>query len=118
VAVGIFIADLLVAVVDTALGTGVALLVGSMLFPVDPIGLARASAEPLLERLAAALDQIADALDARDLDHAERRALAASVIRAHPAEPGACGEPQASSRKPRSPRTSATSIWALCNLPE
>ena len=44
VAVGIFIADLLVAVVDTAVGTGVALLVGSLLFRVDPIGLARASA--------------------------------------------------------------------------
>src|SRR5215211_4804605 len=67
-------------VADTAVGAGVALLVSSLLFPVDPIGLARASAEPMLERLAAALDQIADALDARDLDQAERALVATSEI--------------------------------------
>jgi uncharacterized membrane protein YccC len=66
--------------VDTAVGSGVALLVGSLLLPVDPIGLARASAEPLLERLAAALEQIAGGLDARDLGAAERALVATSEI--------------------------------------
>jgi hypothetical protein len=67
-------------VVDAGVGAGVALVVGSLLFPVDPIGLARASAEPLLERLAAALDQIADGLEARDLGAAERALVATSEI--------------------------------------
>jgi uncharacterized membrane protein YgaE (UPF0421/DUF939 family) len=67
-------------VVDSGVGAGVALLVGSLLLPVDPIGLARASAEPLLERLAAALGQIADALESRDLGAAERALIATSEI--------------------------------------
>jgi hypothetical protein len=40
----------------------------------------RAGAEPLLERLAGALDDIADALAARDLDAAERALVAASDV--------------------------------------
>src|SRR4051794_11121473 len=39
--------------IDAGIGSAVALIVGSLLFPVDPIGLARSSAEPLLNRLAA-----------------------------------------------------------------
>jgi len=66
--------------VDAAVGSGVALLVGSLFFPVDPISLVRASAEPLLQRLAAALEQIADALEARDLGAAERALVATSAI--------------------------------------
>lgn len=67
-------------VVDTGVGAGVALLVGSLLFPVDPIALARASAEPLLDRLAGALEQIAGALEERDLGAAERALVATSEI--------------------------------------
>jgi uncharacterized membrane protein YgaE (UPF0421/DUF939 family) len=66
--------------VDAAVGAGVALLVGSLFFPVDPISLVRASAEPLLQRLAAALEQIADALEARDLGAAERALVATSAL--------------------------------------
>lgn len=66
--------------VDAAVGSGVALLVGSLFFPVDPISLARASAEPLLQRVAAALEQIADALEARDLGAAERALVATSAL--------------------------------------
>jgi len=74
--------------VDAAVGAGVALLVGSLFFPVDPISLARASAEPLLQRVAAALEQIADALEARDLGAVER-ARVAPRGGGHPREPSA-----------------------------
>ncbi len=66
--------------VDAAVGTSVALLVGSLFFPVDPISLVRASADPLLQRLAAALEQIADALEARDLGAAERALVGTSSL--------------------------------------
>ncbi len=66
--------------VDAAVGSGVALLVGSLFFPVDPISLVRASAEPLLQRLAAALEQIAEALETRDLGAAERALVATSSL--------------------------------------
>jgi uncharacterized membrane protein YgaE (UPF0421/DUF939 family) len=67
-------------VVDSAVGAGLALLVSSLLLPVDPIRLARTSAEPLLERLGATLDQVAAALDARDLEDAERALVSTSEI--------------------------------------
>jgi uncharacterized membrane protein YgaE (UPF0421/DUF939 family) len=66
--------------VDAGIGSAVALLVGSLLFPVDPVGLARSSAEPLLNRLAAVLDNIAEALDEQHLETAERALVATSEI--------------------------------------
>src|SRR4051812_735405 len=66
--------------IDSAVGSGVALIVGSLLFPVDPIALARSSAEPLLLRLAEVLDQIADSLEERHLETAEQALVATSEI--------------------------------------
>jgi uncharacterized membrane protein YccC len=66
--------------IDAGVGAAVALLVGSLLFPVDPIGLARSSAEPLLDRLSAVLDEIAEALQERHLETAERALVATGEI--------------------------------------
>jgi Fusaric acid resistance protein-like len=66
--------------IDASVGSAVALLVSSLLFPVDPVGLARAGTEPLLDRLAAVLDQIAEALEERHLESAERALVATGEI--------------------------------------
>jgi uncharacterized membrane protein YgaE (UPF0421/DUF939 family) len=65
---------------DALIGSGTALLVAALLLPFDPAALVRAGAEPLLERLAGALDDIAAALDARDLNAAERALVAANDV--------------------------------------
>jgi uncharacterized membrane protein YgaE (UPF0421/DUF939 family) len=52
--------------VDALVGGGVALLVGSLLLPVNPLRLVGERTAPLLERLAATLEDIADALSNRD----------------------------------------------------
>ena len=62
--------------IDALTGGGVALVVGSLLLPVNPLRLVRDSTGPLLEGLADALQRIADALRARDGGAAEA-ALAA-----------------------------------------
>ena len=64
--------------VDSLVGGSVALVVSAVLLPVDPLALARAGMDPLIVRLAAVLDDIAEALDARDIDAAERALVAAS----------------------------------------
>lgn len=56
---------------DGLIGGVVALIVSSVLLPIDPIRLARAAALPLLERMADTLDRIAGALDTRDVNAAE-----------------------------------------------
>ena len=61
---------------DALVGSGTALAVGSLLLPVDPVRLVREGLGPVLDRLAAVLDAIADALEHRDAREAER-ALAA-----------------------------------------
>lgn len=66
--------------VDALTGSGVALLVSALLLPVDPLALARAGMEPLLARLAAALDEIAAGLEARDVDAAETALVVASEV--------------------------------------
>ena len=66
--------------VDASIGSAVALLTGSLLFPVDPVGLARSSAEPLIERLAAVLDHIAESLEDKHLETAERALVATGEI--------------------------------------
>jgi uncharacterized membrane protein YgaE (UPF0421/DUF939 family) len=65
---------------DALIGSGVALVVAALVLPLDPAALVRAGAEPMLERLAGALDDIASALEARDLDAAERALVAASEV--------------------------------------
>ena len=61
---------------DALVGSGTALAVGSLLLPVDPVRLVREGLGPVLDRLAAVLDAIADALEHRDAREADR-ALAA-----------------------------------------
>jgi uncharacterized membrane protein YgaE (UPF0421/DUF939 family) len=55
---------------DALVGGGVALLVSSLLLPVNPIRLLRESAGPVLDALAAALERIAEALSERRADAA------------------------------------------------
>ena len=63
-------------------GAGTALVVSAVLLPVDPMALARAGMDPLVVRLAAVLDEIAEALGARDADAAGRALVAASEAQA------------------------------------
>jgi uncharacterized membrane protein YgaE (UPF0421/DUF939 family) len=65
---------------DALIGSGVALVVAALVLPIDPGALVRAGAEPMLERLAGALDDIAEALEMRDLDAAERALVAANEV--------------------------------------
>ena len=51
---------------DALVGGGVALLVGTLLLPVNPLRLVRESTGPLLEQLGATLERIGEALAARD----------------------------------------------------
>jgi uncharacterized membrane protein YgaE (UPF0421/DUF939 family) len=57
--------------VDALVGGGMALLVSGFILPARPQAMIRRSAWPLLDELAATLDDIADALLARDLHKAE-----------------------------------------------
>jgi len=54
--------------VDALVGGAVALLVGLVLFPIDPVRLMRRHRAPLLEELAAVLDEVRDGLRAGDHD--------------------------------------------------
>ena len=56
---------------DALVGSVTALVVGSLLLPVDPVRLVREVLGPLLDRLAAVLERIADALEHRDADEAD-----------------------------------------------
>ena len=62
--------------IDALVGGGVALLVGSLILPVNPLRLVRESTAPLLESLATALEKIGYALGSRDAGAADS-ALAA-----------------------------------------
>jgi uncharacterized membrane protein YgaE (UPF0421/DUF939 family) len=65
---------------DALVGSGTALAVGSLLLPVDPVRLVREGLGPVLDRLAAALHGIADALDHRDAREAERALTAVDRV--------------------------------------
>lgn len=69
--------------VDALVGSGTALAVSALLLPVDPLRLVREGLGPVLDRLAAALRRIADALEHRDETDAERALI--SVSRLDPA---------------------------------
>ena len=56
---------------DALVGSGTALVVGSLLLPVDPVRLVREALGPMLDRLAAVLERIADALEERNAGEAE-----------------------------------------------
>jgi uncharacterized membrane protein YccC len=57
---------------DSLSGAVIALLVNALLLPADPVALVRSAARPLLDELAATLDDIAAALLERDRDLADR----------------------------------------------
>jgi uncharacterized membrane protein YgaE (UPF0421/DUF939 family) len=61
---------------DALVGSAIALVVGALLLPIDPVRLVREGAGPVLDRLAAVLRLIADSLEDRNARDAER-ALAA-----------------------------------------
>lgn len=67
---------------DSLVGGGVALTVSAVLLPIDPLALARAGMDPLLTRLADVLEEVADALEARDIEAAERALVEASEAQA------------------------------------
>ena len=56
---------------DALMGGAVALAVATLVLPVDPAHVVRRAVEPVLERLAFALDTLADALERRDEETAE-----------------------------------------------
>lgn len=62
--------------VDALIGGGIAIVLAQLLFPVDPLELVRVEARDLRSRLAAALDEVAVALESGDRARA-RSALAA-----------------------------------------
>jgi len=68
---------------DALTGGGIALAVATLLFPVDPVLVMRRAAGPVLHGLAVAIDTVADGLERRDPDAAERalvRARGVSLI--------------------------------------
>ena len=67
---------------DALVGSATALVIGALLLPIDPIRLVRENLGPVLDRLAAALGTIADALEERDEADAERALTA--VMRLDP----------------------------------
>jgi uncharacterized membrane protein YgaE (UPF0421/DUF939 family) len=66
--------------VDALVGGGIALLVNSLVLPVDPLRLVRREAEPVLEELALTLESVAEAIEARDRELAESALLRARAL--------------------------------------
>ena len=66
--------------VDALIGGGVAIVLNSLIFPANPLALARRRAGPLLRGLAHTLDGVADALASRDLEAAEAALLEARAL--------------------------------------
>jgi uncharacterized membrane protein YgaE (UPF0421/DUF939 family) len=58
--------------VDALIGGGCALVVNALLLPANPIKMVKAAAEPVLEELAATLEAIAEAIESRDEEAAQR----------------------------------------------
>ncbi len=65
---------------DALAGGASALVVATLLLPVDPAHVVRRAVEPVLDALALALDTVADALEKRDPDLAEEAVLQARAI--------------------------------------
>ena len=66
--------------IDALIGGGVALLTNALLLPADPVKLVRRAAEPVLEELAATLQEVADAIEARGQGAAEHVLLRAREL--------------------------------------
>jgi hypothetical protein len=69
--------------VDALVGGATAIVVASVVLPVNPIKLARASTGPLLERLADTLERIAAALEARDGAEVDAARIASYDVEAY-----------------------------------
>lgn len=65
---------------DALVGGGVALAVNGLLLPADPVAMVRRAARPVLDELAATLEDVAIAILERDRDCAERALLRARGI--------------------------------------
>jgi len=65
---------------DALAGGGVALVVNGLVLPADPVALVRRALRPMVDELAATLDDIAEAVLRRDRDRAERALLRARAI--------------------------------------
>jgi uncharacterized membrane protein YgaE (UPF0421/DUF939 family) len=65
---------------DALVGGAAALLVSSLIFPVDPVGVVRRRLTPLLAELGTLLEAIADGLEHRDSTAAERALVQARDI--------------------------------------
>jgi hypothetical protein len=65
---------------DSMVGAGVALVVNALVLPVHPMAMVRRAATPVLDELAATLEDVAAALDRRDRELAERALLRARGI--------------------------------------
>jgi uncharacterized membrane protein YgaE (UPF0421/DUF939 family) len=63
--------------VDALIGSGVALLTNALILPADPVKMVKRAAGPVLDELAATLEAIADAIESREMDAAERVLLRA-----------------------------------------
>ncbi len=87
--------------VDALVGTSVALAVNLVLFPVNPVRLARRAAVPLLNELAAVLRDVAKALEDADED-----AIVDALVRARGLEPLADAFSEAAAAG------SETALWA------
>jgi len=68
--------------VDALVGGGIALLVATVVLPVDPVEVVRRALAPVLDELAETLATVAAALDARDLETAEE-----ALVQARSTEP-------------------------------
>lgn len=65
---------------DALTGAGLALLVATAILPVDPVDVVRRAIAPVLDGLTGALDAVAAALGARDIDTAEEALVVARAI--------------------------------------
>ncbi len=65
---------------DSLVGAGVALVVSSLVFPVDPARVVRESAKPVLDCFATALERIAHALETRRPEDADAALLAVARV--------------------------------------
>ncbi|MBN1529894.1 MAG: aromatic acid exporter family protein [Thermoleophilaceae bacterium] len=65
---------------DALVGGTIALAVATLVLPVDPVRVVRRTVEPVLARLALALDGVADAIERRDEEAAESAIVTARSI--------------------------------------
>jgi uncharacterized membrane protein YgaE (UPF0421/DUF939 family) len=66
--------------IDGLIGCAVALIANAVVLPADPLKMLRRGAEPVLDELAAVLEDVAEALRHRDLERAEGSLLRARDI--------------------------------------